>query len=162
MWPTILTTTGYPQRQQWAMRAGVVGPRSAPRMTREVLARASAYDAVVLAASARPDQAAAAALARLRPRTPVFLQETTWKRGSSPIDRLASRVGVRMLDGPSTHFCVLSRAELERFPHTWGVDPDRVHLTPWYYGLTDEQLAAPVAKEGYVFAGGDSMRDYRP
>ena len=158
----ILTTTGYPLRPQWAERADVLSTGSGPGLVREVLARASDYGVVVLSTSARADQAAAAALARLRPRQPVVLQDCTWKRGVSGLDRALSRAGVRLLDGPSTHFCVLSAAERERFPKTWGVDAERVHLTPWYYGLTEEELAAPVSEGGYVFAGGDSMRDYRP
>jgi glycosyltransferase involved in cell wall biosynthesis len=128
----------------------------------EALTRASGYDAVVLAASARGDQAAAAALARLKPRQPVVLQDSTWKRGTSRLDRFASRAGVRLLDGPSSHFCVLSAAEQRKFPASWGVDPARVHLTPWDFGLSEEELESPVSREGYVFAGGDSMRDYRP
>ena len=34
--------------------------------------------------------------------------------------------------------------------------------TPWYYGLSDAQLNAPVEEGDFVFAGGDSLRDYHP
>lgn len=160
--PRILTTTGYPSRPEWATRVDAVASRSPAGLVREVLARASGYDAIVLAASARADQAAAAAVRRLRPDRLLVLQDSTWKRGESALDRLASRAGVRLIDGPRTHFCVLSDAERGRFSETWGVDPSRVHLTHWYYGLTEEELAAPVEERGYVFSGGDSMREYRP
>jgi glycosyltransferase involved in cell wall biosynthesis len=48
------------------------------------------------------------------------------------------------------------------FPTTWDVDPHRVHFTRWCHGLTEAQLTAPVENGGYVFAGGDSLRNYAP
>ena len=160
--PRILTTTGYPERREWVRRVQVLQGRSWANLTRRLIAEAPRYDAVVLWGSHRSEQAAAFALSRVRRRVPVILQSTTWKTGDNAADRLASRAIVRLLAGPSTHFCVLTRAELESFPRTWGVAPGRVHLTPFYYGLSEAELAAPTAADGSVFAGGDSLRDYRP
>jgi glycosyltransferase involved in cell wall biosynthesis len=42
------------------------------------------------------------------------------------------------------------------------VKPERVAFTPWCYTLSDDELRTPVGDGGFVFAGGDSMRDYRP
>lgn len=158
----MLTTSDYPLRKEWTERAEVIEPRSGLDLIRQLVARSPDYEAVVLWGEHRSEQTAALVLARLRRRVPVVLQATVWKRGTNIGDRLGSQAMVRLLAGPSTHFCVLTRAELESFPCTWRVAPDRVHLTPFYYGLSDAELAAPTSTDGSVFAGGDSLRDYRP
>jgi glycosyltransferase involved in cell wall biosynthesis len=66
------------------------------------------------------------------------------------------------MDGAHTTFCVLSRAELDRFPRTWGVEPSRVTFTPFTVTLEENQIAAPAPSGDAVFAGGNSLRDYRP
>jgi glycosyltransferase involved in cell wall biosynthesis len=120
------------------------------------------------------DLLAAAVLARRR--RPVLLAEATWELGSRALDRLlrvpppigvdaAPRHGrwvglgaVRMIDGPNVHYAVLSRHELETFPRVWGVDPGRVHFTP--FCATARELPELPSGEG-VLASGNSLRDYR-
>ena len=120
------------------------------------------------------DLLAAAVLAR-RGR-PVLLAEATWQPGSRAIDRLfrvpppigvdaAPRHGrwlglaaIRMIDGPSVHYAVLSRHELDTFPQVWGVDRARVHFTP--FCATARELPELPEGEG-VIASGNSLRDYR-
>ena len=158
----MLTTSDYPLRKEWTERAEVIEPRSGLDLIRQLVARSPDYEAVVLWGEHRSEQTAALVLARLRRRVPVVLQ----------VDGLETRNQHRRQaritgDGapagrPPNHFCVLTRAELESFPCTWRVAPDRVHLTPFYYGLSDAELAAPTSTDGSVFAGGDSLRDYRP
>jgi hypothetical protein len=103
---------------------------------------------------------AAAFFARRRRPPAVVIADATWKVGN-PLDHLASRVGLFPVDGSHVRYCVHSSAERERFPHTWRVEPQRVVFTPYHYLLSDEELAAPASEDGTVFAGGDSMRDYR-
>jgi glycosyltransferase involved in cell wall biosynthesis len=120
------------------------------------------------------DLLAAAALAR-RGR-PVLLAEATWQRGSRALDRLlrvSPPVGadeaphhgrwlglgaIRLIDGPNVHYGVLSRHELDTFPRVWGVDPARVHFTP--FCATASDLPNQPTGEG-VIASGNSLRDYR-
>jgi hypothetical protein len=83
---------------------------------------------------------------------------TPESRDASPPPRRAFRAAVRLIDSPTVHYCVESTDELESFPATWGVDPARVHFTPFCYWVDDTQ---PVTANGSVFAGGDSLRDYR-
>jgi glycosyltransferase involved in cell wall biosynthesis len=103
---------------------------------------------------------AATVFARRRRRPAVVIADATWKVGRNPLDHLASRFAL-FPNGPFVRYCVLSTAERERFPNTWHVDRERVVFTPYRYELSDEELAAPVSEDGTVFAGGDSMRDYR-
>lgn len=136
----------------------------------QVLARlvrdAGRYEAIVLdgsvgARAGYADLWAAAIIGRRGRRGPlVVVADSTWKRGVSAADRAALRVGIRLVDAPNVRFCVLSNDEAAIFPQTWGVAPEKVYVTPWPHTLTPDELEAP--RDGAVFAGGDSLRDYGP
>jgi hypothetical protein len=138
------------------------GQHSAAGLIWQLLRRAYGYEALILNASGRREQLAAVLLRRLRPRVPLVLTDCTWKVEESLVARSLTRIGVRLMEGPRTHYCVLSSAERELFPGTWNVDRERVHFTPWYFWLSVEEAGLPVSEQGFVFSGGDSMRDYRP
>jgi hypothetical protein len=72
----------------------------------------------------------------------------------------ASRILVRLADGPHVRWCVLSTDELASFPATWSVAPERVHFTPFAHSLWNGGEHEPVRDDGFVFAGGNSLRDY--
>jgi glycosyltransferase involved in cell wall biosynthesis len=86
-----------------------------------------------------------------------FRPQTSHDR--SPPQRPAFRAAVKLIDAPSVHYCVESTHELRLFPTVWGVDPSRVHFTPFCYWIDDTKPS--VVADGTVFAGGDSLRDYR-
>lgn len=142
--------------------AGVTRPRLLARLVRE----AGRYEAIVLdgsvgARAGYADLWAAALIGRRGRQGPiVVVADATWKRGVSPLDRAALRVGIRLVDAPNVRFCVLSNDEVALFPRTWGVAADDVYFTPWPHTLTAPELDAP--RDGGVFAGGDSLRDYGP
>ena len=157
----ILTTLYYPRRAQWRERAEMIDPggRSAMSVAREVRRRAPGFRAVVLDGSEglRGDPLAAVLLRRTRRRPPaILLSDCTWK-----LER-GARSALRALDGPRTHYCVLTEAERIRFPRLWGVDAHRVHVTRWFYSLTPQEEGPTTVTDGLVFAGGDSLRDYGP
>ncbi len=78
--------------------------------------------------------------------------DSTWGPGA------ARRATLRLFDSPRTTYCVLSSSERCSFPTAWGVDPDRVAFTPFYWTLpTAPQL---VLGGSGIFSGGDSLRDY--
>jgi hypothetical protein len=131
-------------------------------LMRRIVGGAERYDAVLLNGSGRLDEIAAVLLAQKRSKVPVVIADATWQRGTWWLDRVACRAGIRALDRPTVTYAVLSTAELELFPRTWGVDPERVAFTPFCYTLTEAELAQPTRRGGGVFAGGDSMRDYGP
>jgi hypothetical protein len=142
---------------------------SRPALMSRLLRGARGRRALVLDGSVGPgdlyvDLLAAIAIRRRpgEPKTPIVLGECQWKLGGSRLDRLTTRLGLRALDGPRVAYCVLTQWERERFAGTWGVDPERVFVTPYCHTLSDADLAAPTSTDGPVFAGGNSLRDYGP
>jgi glycosyltransferase involved in cell wall biosynthesis len=129
----------------------------------DLLRAAKRYPALVLNGSGSPlNQLLAGILVSRRRRPPqVMFADCVWGLGG-PVDRLLERSALRLLDRPNVHFCVHSHAQRNRFPELWGVDVDRVHVTRYYYTLAEEELALPTERDGSIFAGGDSHRDYSP
>ena len=157
----ILSTlfSGDPPMPVWQERVDTLRPRARdPATIAAVLRLAGRYDAVVLDGSARRDQVAAALL-RLRPGQPaIVVADSTWKAGGG-LDTVLNRAGIRMIDGPRTTFCVLTRFETESFPRTWRLRSSRVCFTP---GRPRSRTSCPSTDNGRVFAGGNSLRDYGP
>ena len=144
-----LTTLPYTRRAAWTARAEIVDPI-------RVVRRAGRHEAVVLNGSVRTDQLAAALVARRRNRPAVVLADATWKDGGR-----TRRTAIRAIDHRDAHYCVLSQEEATLFPATWGVPPERVHVTPFHWVLDESQVEEVPGTDGTIFAGGDSLRDYR-
>jgi len=118
----------------------------------------------------------AAALITRRSR-PVVVTECGWEPGSRAFARLLRRkppvgydplpaVGagvvralIHAFDTDVMHYCVLSEYDRQQFPRAWGIPATRVHVTPFCYTISD--LNGRVTRDGPVFAGGNSSRDYR-
>ena len=164
--PRIVSTLDYPRRPRWNDRVEVIDPavRGRVRAIRELVAAAGRCDVMILDGSigirARNPDLAVAALVGLRRRRPVVVMaEANWKAGTG-VNRALRHAGMRAISRAVNLFCVVSEHELEVFPRTWGLAPDRVVYTPFYYTLGEEELAAHVSDDGGVFAGGNPMRDY--
>lgn len=166
-----LTTWYLPDREAWTARCEMLDrtAMSRPALMSRLLRGARGRCALILDGSVGPgdlyvDLLAAIAIRRRPggPKTPIVLGECQWKLGGSRLDRLTTRLGLRALDGPRVAYCVLTRWERGRFAATWGVDPERVFVTPYCHTLSDADLAAPTSTRGGVFAGGNSLRDYGP
>jgi hypothetical protein len=159
-----VSTLWFPLRAQWMSRADVLPPDETwtARRVCQVVRQGLMHDLAVLNGSGRADQLAALLLRLVHPRMRIVLTDCTWQLPQSRLRAAAERLLVRALDGPRTTYCVLSRAEAQQFPLTWGVDPERVRVTHWYHGLRDQDLHAPALPSEGVFAGGDSLRDYGP
>jgi glycosyltransferase involved in cell wall biosynthesis len=143
---------------------------------RRLLRAAKGADAVILRGTsgftAGYLEAVAALLIKLRWRHPplVLVSDATWDVTSQALeDRLPrfarpllprlGRLGVRATDGPHVVYGVLSSDEKRGFQERWGIDGRRVHFTPFYATVGRDQ-AASATDGGYVFAGGNSYRDY--
>ena len=158
----VFSTIEAPLRKAWAARVHTP-PRELSRLARlrHIVSVGGSYPRVILDGSEREALVAAAFFARRRRPPAVVIADATWSADGNILDRLASRFGLMGLDGSHVRYCVFSSAERERFPLTWRVDPQRVVFTPYHHTLSDEELASPASDDGAVFAGGDSLRDYR-
>ena len=111
-----------------------------------------------------------AILLKLSPsRPPVLMQDATWEPNSESLTTQfpflkrvlpwVARRAISLLDGPHVRYAVLSTSEVASFPKVWGVDPHRVVFQPFpntLHGYRD----MPTGDDGYLFAGGNSVRDY--
>jgi len=135
-----------------------------PATARRLIAGARRYDVLVLNGSGSPlSELAAGAVIGLGRRPPkLVVADCVWGISSARLDRAMNRGALRLLDGEHVHYCVHSQAQRERFPGLWGVDLDRVHVARYYYTLSEQELDLPADRDGSVFAGGESHRDYDP
>ncbi len=166
--PKTLTTLHWPKRPTWTSRVEVLDRTglSTPEIFLR-LAKATGHDAIVVdGATGGPvrltDLGAAMLLARRRVGPTVIVTDATWSRGTSLLEGLARRAGLRGIDSPRVVYCVLSSEEQRVFPRTWNVDSARVVFTPFYFTIDREDIAQPTSEEGGIFAGGDALRDYEP
>lgn len=152
-----------PPIQLWQDRVEMLRPAGSDAVTiGRLLLRPRQYDALVLDGSARRDQLAAALLRSRRGGPALVIADATWKIPSRAGAARGKRAVMRLIDGERTTFCVLSRFEAERFPTTWRLRHSRVRFTPWPVTLRPPELAREPTDNGRVFAGGNSLRDYRP
>jgi hypothetical protein len=154
----------------------VIDPRttSKPRFIGRVVRAAPSFDALVVNGSARfhdlyRDLIAAILAGRRRNPTPLVVAEVAWDLGSAPLSRLLgieglalpsiARLGVRALDGDHVTYCMFSREERDLFTRTFGVPAERTEVVRFAHTLWS-RADGPTSDGGYLFAGGDSLRDY--
>src|SRR4051794_17133642 len=147
---------------------------SRPAFVARLVREAPRYDATVVNGAARfhdlyQDLVAAMLLARRRRPPPIVVAETAWDVGSAPLNNLlgrrglglggAARLGVRALDGDHVTYVVFSQEERELFADSFGIPSDRIACVRFAHSLWS-RADGPTSDGGYVFAGGDSLRDY--
>ena len=103
-------------------------------------------------------------------RTPVLIQDATWEPTSYALQErfpflkkllpIVARFVISLIDGPNVKYAVLSTSEVKSFPKTWGVDASRVVFQPFPNTL-HEYKNIEIRDEGYLFSGGNSVRDYK-
>jgi glycosyltransferase involved in cell wall biosynthesis len=146
------------------------------RFLRQIVRVSRDADAVVLRGtsgfSEGYGEAVAAVLIKLRWRHPPLLlvSDASWDLTSGALEkrlpafaapalRRLGRLGVRAADGRHVVYGVLSTDEERAFKQRWGIDEDRVRFTP-FYATVPEATGEGPSSEGYVFAGGNTHRDY--
>lgn len=168
------TTIDYRRHPRWAARSRYV-PRpqtgtwqDALRILARVL-RAARQERLLLLASSwgrfHPELFAAALVGlwprHLRPR--VVLLGCMWEPNSGARGRF-EKLLVRFADRAICRYIVQSSEELSLFPQTWGVDAAKLRFCPHFFTLSEGDATRSVAVPpgDYIFAGGNSMRDYAP
>ena len=156
---------------------------SRPGLVARLVREAPKFDATVINGAARfhdlyQDLVAAVALARRRRPPPIVVAETAWDLGSAPLSRLLggrgrglgfgfglgfasfTRLGVRALDGDHVTYVVFSEEERELFADSFRIPRERIACVRFAHSLWS-RADGPTGDGGYVFAGGDSLRDYQ-
>lgn len=129
--------------------------------------RASQREKVLLLNSStgkyQPDTMALAILSLLpRSRRPkIALLGDMWQPNGG-FRHLIDRIIVRLADRAVDRYFVHSSEEVNHFPSYWGLDKTKVRLCLYFYSLKDSDLAVPPPTGDYIFAGGNSHRDYEP
>ncbi len=175
--PKFATTMNYLDVPQFAARAHL-SPRPASgklsdalKIVVRVLRLASTQDTLLLASSwgrIHPDVLACALIGflpqRLRP--VIVLSGCMWEPNSGARG-LAEKLIIKLADRAICRYAVQSTEELTIFPKLWGIDPAKLSLCLFCLSLSQQDMAAadgpttPLPGD-YVFAGGNSHRDYEP
>ncbi len=148
----------------WAVRFGWAARRAPAVIVRGTSGGSERYR----------DLLAATATRLLAPKTRVVVSDATIEPTSRHLVAGRSRVSVvarslvphlaralvRSVDSPRVVWCVLSRAEVDRFPRTWGTTRGTVRFTPFTHTLvrSGEDRVRPTGD--HLFSGGNSLRDH--
>lgn len=173
----LLTTVRSPSDAAWREATRAVEPPTGSLVywVWSLALAARRTDAVILRGTSGSseryrDLLAAAAIRVVAPRTRVVMSDATMRPGSSALSGrggmvqalapVLARTLVRLIDSPRVTWCVLSTAEVERFPRTWGVRRGRVVFTPFAHSLWRGEDGREHQQGVHLFSGGNSQRDY--
>jgi glycosyltransferase involved in cell wall biosynthesis len=91
-----------------------------------------------------------------------ILMGCMWKRDKG-LAGIIQKMLVRFSDNGIDLYAVQSTEELTVFPETWGVDKAKMRLVPYFYTVTPVDVSPiETPDKPYIFAGGNSHRDYEP
>ena len=97
---------------------------------------------------------------RLRPM--VVLYGEMWEPNHGIRHRLEKMI-VRLADRAIHRYFVFSSFEVENFPELWGVAAEKMRLGLFYtFNSRLEIEITPTPRQKFIFAGGNSFRDYEP
>ncbi len=92
-------------------------------------------------------------------RKPHVLIDCLWEMPASPWKAWFKKLRLRMAARSVRRFVVWASHEAVDFPRAFGLPPDQFEYVPFHHTLHDYTYDARDA--GYLFAGGNSDRDYR-
>lgn len=141
--------------------------RTQLRLLRRILSAAAAGRPLILYSSRgslKPDLLACLIMAtwpRSR-RPPTVLVGEMWQPESG-WRAFPERQVVRLADRAIDRYLVLSEAEAQLLPRTWPIDGRKTRVCRFYFSPEEHGITTVAPTRGdYVFAGGDSFRDYTP
>lgn len=166
------TTMDYCRVKSYADRAIII-PRSEESLARElwslrnVLRASRTVKAMILDSNSgriHPDLLATI-LMRLRPaskRPVVIFIGDMWQKDPGLRGWLQKQI-LRLADPVVQRYAPLSTDEFARFSKAWGIPEDKLRFVPYFHTFDDSELTKPLPPiEDYIFAGGNTHRDYRP
>jgi hypothetical protein len=118
------------------------------------------HDLAIVAASARAGSFFCLLQALLPFRTiPVFLYECLWDPSPNAFKRTAHSWWLRAVDRVCYGYVIFSEVDRESYARVFGVPIEKMHAIPYCTTLSNSNLE--LHDGGFIFAGGDSLRDYR-
>jgi glycosyltransferase involved in cell wall biosynthesis len=96
---------------------------------------------------------------RFRPR--IILLGCMWEPNNG-LRSLLEKLLLRLADRAIVRYVVQSTEELSLFPLVWGVAHEKMRFCPFFFTFDGQDSTASEPDGEYVFAGGNSMRDYEP
>jgi glycosyltransferase involved in cell wall biosynthesis len=124
------------------------------------------HEAMLLNSSSgrfHPDVLAIILLGFKRGRRPlVALFGDMWQPNQG-VRGLFDRLLISLADRAVDCYIVLSSEEMEIFPSMWNIEKSKLRHCEYFYSFTPNELLIPPSSKGdFVFAGGNSLRDYEP
>jgi glycosyltransferase involved in cell wall biosynthesis len=127
-----------------------------------ILRMARSEKVVMVSSSSIPECLAAAALSIWRRSCqPAVILFGDMFSGKSRLKRWLLRALLKILDRVVDGYIVQSTDELTVFPRMWGVDASKMYVTLFGYTFHEKNIDDAKIRQGeYIFAGGNSQRDY--
>lgn len=92
-------------------------------------------------------------------RKPHVITQCMWDMPSSPLKAWFKKLRIRLAARSVRCFAVWASHEVEDFARAFRLPPWQFHYVPFHHTLHDHQFE--IRDDGYLFAGGNSDRDYR-
>jgi glycosyltransferase involved in cell wall biosynthesis len=92
-------------------------------------------------------------------RKPHVLIDCLWELPSSPWKAWFKKMRLRLAARSVRRFVVWASHEAVDFPRVFGLPPEQFEYVPFHHTLRDYDYE--IRDDGYLFAGGNSDRDYR-
>lgn len=136
--------------------------RNGARALLHILRQARQKQVVMLSSSTLVECLAIARMGTWpREQQPIVILFGDMFAGKKRLKRLGMRLLIRLMDRAVDGYIVQSTDDQRIFPHTWKVNPDKVHVALFGYTFHDSDIHEARIRTGdYIFAGGNSQRDY--
>ena len=124
----------------------------------KLLIRAPRYDCVVLGLG-KSDIFYSVLAAMLPVRLPpLYRIDCLWSYPIGGLHGFLKRVCFRLENRSVSRYFVWTSREVESFSNVYPVPAEKIEFLPFHHTMSDEIVGD--RNEGYIFAGGDSQRDY--
>jgi glycosyltransferase involved in cell wall biosynthesis len=170
--PPFVTTIDYADHMEYASRSHVLAPSNKTilgelKFVFKILEATGNIKVALLDSTSgriHPDLLATILLGLLpRSRRPLIIfMGAMWQKDSG-IKGFVQKIILKLADRAIIRYAVQSTDEIPLFSSAWGIPESKLRFIPYFYTFTEKKLAAPAPpQENYIFAGGNSHRDYLP
>lgn len=107
-----------------------------------------------------PDMLACIFIRFFQKRPIIIMADDMWNKGGF-LKYHFQKTMVHLADPSIQRYAVHSLGEEKIFAQLWGISPKKVRVCIYNFTFTDAEInAGPINSNGYIFAGGNSARDY--